>query len=297
MEYIANRKAEYATIKRAAQEAIALYSVPTRVVCPICGGGSDKEECLSLWSTNTNAVYATCHRAQCGVGTVRIEQGQHTPDRADTQADAREWDYRYKSHAEQWSRTDKGELSWATVSGMYPALKNCGVAEKIRHRWAFRVHPSDSTRFLMPMRDSNGKERGVISRQLPLYKGNGAPKSLTFKDKDYDGMSWYTPNTAILSEAIWAVEDPASAIVLAMYGVDAVSLNGTNLNYDRVSALRDRKWTIKLALDADATRQAIRHAMKYKGSTKLEVVRLVKDVKDMKQAEVEELLQGRGETK
>lgn len=271
---------EIECVKYAARDAIEEQGIPIRMVCPVCRGGSEKEQCMTVYVGECESIWATCHRAQCNITTVQVSSPRTTHYKLSRLKDnARGYDDRYKK---LWRAAQP--LSCSTVSEWYPALKNTRAT-----RW-FLAHPTDKQRFLMPMVDEQGKERGVISRVRPEYKELDVPKSLTFKDKDYNGMSWYRPYEAAMSHAVWVVEDPASAIVLSSYGVDAVSLNGTNLNEDRMMVLRDSKWVIKLALDADATRQAIRHSVRFMGSTKIEVCRLTIDVKDMTVRQVKKFL-------
>jgi DNA primase len=149
-------------------------------------------------------------------------------------------------------------------------------------------HP-DPNRYVLPMYDRDGEPKGVVVKAYKEgdYRG---PKSMTYKEPLYDGMSWYVQSSAPVLEEVFLVEDGLSALALHNKGVSAVSLNGTTLNAERISQINIGTPKVYLCLDADATRTALKHAIKYLGSVNIQVIRLDKDIKDMDDRELEEFL-------
>jgi hypothetical protein len=138
---------------------------------------------------------------------------------------------------------------------------------------------------IWPMHAYNGEVKGAIVKPF-----SGQYKSLTYKyDTEYNGLSWYRDARGISNPQVFVVEDPVSALALFQMKGCAVSLNGTNLNQDRMDDMLSRKWQIVLMLDADATHKAIKYCTQY-GPDVLRVVRLTRDVKNMSADEVQELL-------
>jgi len=149
------------------------------------------------------------------------------------------------------------------------------------------AHPDGA--IYLPMYDYEGYEMGVVVKP----NRDDRPKSLTYKYKDsYDGMSWYLRPDSLRHDEVYVVEDALSALSLWTAGVDAVSLNGTMLNQDRVETLMARKWRVILCLDADATSKAIYYRSKYMGMYDIQVRRLIKDIKNMDLDEVRNFLAG-----
>jgi hypothetical protein len=256
------------------------------MVCPVCGGGSTAEECMSLWEIN-DGVYATCHRANCDVGTTLLRDNRVTVDR--TERDSY-----------QTARQAEGTYRWRQYNTLDGALYQCEyedhdrgvVVDYLDTYEAFRdiatevpfkfiVGHSDGNIYL-PMYNYSGDEVGVIVKP----NTDGGPKSLTYKyDRAYDGMSWYLRADYMARPEIYLVEDGLSAIALYMYGKDAVSLNGTLLNNARVEAILDKKYKMVICLDADATGKAIGWKRRWPFYD-VEVRRLVKDIKNMNPEEL-----------
>ena len=250
-----------------------------RIVCPSCMGGSDHEECMSLWPSENGDLMATCHRAHCNVGTFAVGK---------------------------WSKADTGpkqkRVGPATlVDRDYKAVSK-SMYRWLRNKYTFEFDPRYVRRYMrevdnphrpglvLPMENYAGTTKGMVIK--PTNADWNGPKSLTYKDDpEYSGMSWFMSHGDVSSPHVFVVEDCLSAIALKQAsGCATVSLNGTVLNDDRIRELLQFKWRIILMLDADATRKAISYAQKY-GPDVIRVVRLQHDIKDMTVADVESLLE------
>lgn len=86
------------------------------------------------------------------------------------------------------------------------------------------------------------------------------------------------------------VEDQFSAMRLWQEGVSAVALLGTHINHERAVELSSVTRNVVIALDKDATNKAIAHAAQFRYALDAKVVALTKDVKDLDEKELKELL-------
>lgn len=253
--------ARHNLIRATVRDAMINNDVPFRMVCPVCLGGSDHEECLSVWGAN-ETTGVTCHRAACDVGTYFFSWGGAT--RRPVQVE------------------EEHKLASPNVYGGRD-LKRADL-----ERWKYRDRLSIQSLYHMAqvygnrlgieMRDAVGKTKGIVMRAL---NDTTQPKSLTYKyDREYNGMSWFLPHSNLACPYVIAVEDCLSALCLMQEGFPAVSLNGTGLGRGRLEEMLQYKWQVILMLDADATRKAIQYSTQY-GPDKVRVVRLTTDLKDM----------------
>lgn len=169
-------------------------------------------------------------------------------------------------------------------------------------RAAGRIKRSGDGRYVLPIFDPRGQERGVVIRQpwpgAPLkYHGTG-PKADTYRSapgpvQSHYGTSW--------RGVLVLVEDQLSAIKLAAYGYDSVALLGTPADkigtyggQDRVAEINKRARThdeVIVALDSDATDAAFQFVRKW-GSAfrRIRVAILERDLKDTPAGEFAEVL-------
>jgi hypothetical protein len=126
---------------------------------------------------------------------------------------------------------------------------------------------------------------GYVLRKL-VSKYEGGAKSLTYLDHTPMGGLYYPQLLGKVDEKrILLVEDPMSTIAARQLGINAYCLLGTRIP----SLLRDKlhrrlvdpKTTVTLALDADATAEAIRIKRKWFKQSNFRVLRLDEDIKDM----------------
>jgi hypothetical protein len=114
-------------------------------------------------------------------------------------------------------------------------------------------------------------------------------KALTYIEEGEEGLSWY--RTQGTSAPTVVVEDIPSAVRASAY-VNAVSLLGTGIGFARAAEIADyAPRPIIMALDQDATSLSFRWARRYAALWgDVEILMLDKDIKNMKEADVEKLL-------
>ena len=263
--------------------------LPIRTVCPACNGGSDHEESLVVWEGEDGNVLATCHRSRCEIGTVLVSGTMNIPR---VGMEIAHWQpapehLRATKYSQGQPLTKDGAL-WIHNKCRFPfppryvdvyfKSYNAGVGKAERECVYF------------PMLDPNQEQRGCILK--PIHPDSELPKSLTYKDEGYDGMSWYLTTDHMIQRSIVLVEDVLSALAVLACGMSSISLNGTMLNPDRLVTISKYKRVIHVALDADATAKAVRYALRYGTRFNLKVMRLMKDFKDMTKDELKEVLSG-----
>ena len=252
------------------------HGVPSRMVCPHCLGGSEHEECMTVFQAEDySAVLATCHRAQCPIETISAVSTGRIPSNATRKA--AEQDEMYKVVLER------------AIAVPDDLIIPAGYSYSDEAKRRYMLYDEEGARLVFPLLDSTREIQGVVGK---LLYGSG-PKSVYLAPAAYSGLSWYvtrpTSEHQVWSEVqdeVVVVEDCLSAVALVDQGKDAISLNGTNLNTDRAALIMQQYDTIILALDADATRIAIKHANKLRGVTNIVVRRLDHDIKDMPNHEV-----------
>lgn len=257
--------------------------LPVRMVCPVCLGGSDHEECLVVWDGDDGNAYATCHRSRCEVGTVLVSGSLNI--------------HLYKGIAASEFRTKPEHLTspkrykqgvQLTGNGKAWLTLKTNIPDRYHDVYVMSYGEGANECVYFPMLDPNTKQRGCILKPISPY--TTLPKSLTYKDEGYDGLSWYLPADHLIKRDVVLVEDCLSALVVLAQGACAVSLNGTMLNPDRIETISKYKSCIHICLDADASRKAVGYALRYRNRFNLKVTRLEKDFKDMGSEELKSVL-------
>jgi predicted RNA-binding Zn-ribbon protein involved in translation (DUF1610 family) len=239
-------------------------------LCPRCGGGDTKEKAFNLTRVATGILYK-CHRGKCGFAgfvPTMLSSLQTTPTRRKIRP-----------------YTGETVLLWAKYRAMF--WEKYGLTRP--EIAAFRMD-LDSGRIVQPWHAANGYVAGHILR---AYDGQ-KPKSLTFWDNDgVPILDYYGVDRRHLTQPeIWLVEDQLSAIKLSRY-VPSAALIGCHISEAQAADIRKNFRYVFLALDNDATVKAINLSMKYKLYFRnFWVVPLSKDVKDMPDEQIKELLGG-----
>ena len=237
-----------------------------RTLCPGCGGGSSGEKSLSVRRTEDGAVLFQCFRATCPVkgvcgGTTSLAGEGHG-----TTAIPR---------AKVWQ---------GVITGDFPAA----VEEWINRKWHTDV-PSHwywtedfGGRIAMSVRSPQDTHRGWVLRSAcdrPV-----TTKAYSYVDEGQPKASWYRTRTA---GPTVLVEDIPSAVRASEY-VNAVALLGTGVSPPVALEIAERRTgRVIVALDADATAQAIRLAQKHAllwGDVSVAI--LTKDLKDQTEEEL-----------
>lgn len=145
-----------------------------------------------------------------------------------------------------------------------------------------------SGRVAFPLLSPTGNRQGWCLRS---YEGL-EPKALTYLDKGSSKLSHYNVHD---SRAAILVEDIPSAVRAAPY-INSVALLGTSLCEDDRNELGEHYDRLIIALDADASAQAIRLQRQLRLAVKeCDVLILGMDIKDMEEGEVAQLLVPLGE--
>lgn len=166
-----------------------------------------------------------------------------------------------------------------------------------------------NTRYIFRIMSPFGYTRGHLLRN-PTWSGSPRPplggwgsiKAQTYMAKDDVPLSWYPcdeerhlpPGTPFYrcDRRLVVVEDVLSAIKVQQAGLSAVALLGTGLSNNKVAEMiRWRPEEVIIALDADATDQAFRHARKYGlAFPRTRVAILEQDLKDTPASKIREVL-------
>jgi hypothetical protein len=254
--------------------ALELYDGESRsgINCPFCKGGASGEN--SMWmGRDGRYVKYKCYRAKCSVGGQINVRNSTAKERVEELGGKRrvletsplplspedtEWlKERYYLTDEEITRNEIGTTKL-----------HCHQVER---RLYFPIFRFDRTIRGYTARDTEGLE---------------SRKSLSFKwHEEEPNLSWHVNRQ---SKKLIIVEDQLSSIRCSSY-INAAALIGVTLNKDKVDELIRNGFTeAYLALDADATRVAIKLTLEWRGRIKLRPIQLGRDLKDLTREELEE---------
>lgn len=235
-------------------------------VCPSCHGGVSGEASLSVGKSN-GLLWWRCHRNKC---SFRGAHGAKTSGQEQTVTHpAGRWNYTTEPLSSEW-------LEWLSSRfSIEPAL--------LDREWQFT--DKYGGRVVMPIRNDRGVASGYTLRS---YDENNTPKALIHRLMREVGQSWY--RSSPYASRIVIVEDQPSALrASTIQGVDAIALLGTYVPESLIDRLRfvyRHRHKVLLALDQDATPEAVSAVVKWKKVLpSLEVLPLDKDIKDMSPSE------------
>lgn len=238
-------------------------------MCPSCKGGLSGEQSMSVGRTN-GLLWWRCHRNSC---SLRGAHGARVGvDESPAVHRAGRWNYTTSPLSKEW-------LEWLSY--------RFSIEEDIvdrEWRWTGRY----GGRVVMPIRNDRNITTGFSLRS---YNGD-SPKNLIHRVSEEVGHAWY--RSSPYASRVLVVEDQPSALrASTLQGVDSIALLGTNFQESLVDRLRfvyRHQHKIMLALDQDATTEAVATVVKWKSSLpSLEVLPLDKDVKDQSPEEFREL--------
>lgn len=237
-----------------------------RVHCPRCEGGSKSEKSLSVTRDENGKLVWQCFRASCD------ERGttQRTNNLPSTIPLAPKPRKQFTGQTVPLSDKLKERIQslW-------------GITDPPHWYWT----PDYGGRIAMSVRSPKYLHRGWSLRDI---RGNAIVKTLTYIDKDEEGLSWYktTPHTGTV-----LVEDIASAVRASKY-INSVALLGTGIGDRRALEIAEHATRpIILALDQDATSLSFRWGKKWGlmwGD--VQILPLDKDMKNMTEEELMETL-------
>lgn len=244
------------------------------MLCPKCKGGHTGETSFAV-SRVRNQLRFICFRASCQFS------GRISLTSNGSQAVQNSGERKPQSHV----------LTQAIPQALYEELCAKYNIEQGIFDWAGWVYTKDfrgkGPRVGMPILRPDGTKRGVSWRS---YWG-GTPKAIISSECEEEMMCWYRGRK--YGKVLVIVEDQASALRIAAQGLDALALCGTLLSLNRVYEIKAQEYkSVYLCLDADATGQAIKHAVAYKARLpQLIIKQLDKDVKNMSSNEFELFIQ------
>jgi hypothetical protein len=256
--------------------ALTLYDGENRAgqLCPACKGGVTGE-CTFSVKRDSHHVYYKCHRASCGyAGRVRT---------SGEAADERRREKRIFRTFVLDPEPVQGEAAEA-VKQKY--LLSDDEYHRAGFGWTRAYSPPDHPgRLWIPMRRRDGGLRGYTVRDLT---GQLPKKAMNFKLRDEDNtISWYNNRN---SKKLILVEDAFSALRASSF-MNAVNLSGVHVSEDDLDEfLRNGFTEAYIALDKDATKQAVKLALRYRGRYPLSVIPLPKDLKNMERDELADFL-------
>lgn len=247
------------------------------VLCPACEGGASKEKSLSV-SRREGFLLWNCHRASCSFGgssrvsaTGREKGSDFTPPRQ----------FSYITTTPLNSATAKFLATRYGIPAEDFRLAGCG--------WTGDGAGNYGRRVSFPIFGPDSRKRGENYRS---YEEGVKPKSLIkLANDEAIAQCWYKWKRK--SPALVLVEDQVSAIKVAKHA-HSIALLGTNLSEAKLLEIMysgdyDR---VYLALDADATMEAIKTQLKWRERMPtLMVLGLHKDIKDMDKDEFTNFLE------
>jgi hypothetical protein len=239
-----------------------------REVCPLCGGGTQSEKSLAITRDDEGGLVYICHRASCGSrGTTLYKGGAMLPKLSETIKKRKVFEgktvplskYLLERVRTMWGIVDPEHWYWT--------------------KWA-------GGRLAMSIRSPTYMHRGWVLRDI---MGRSSIKALTYLDPDQEGLSWYRDHT---DQPTILCEDIPSAVRASKY-VNAVALLGTGVGLTKAAEIEQYATRpIIVALDQDATSTAFNIALRYSALWgDVEILMLEKDIKDMNEDEVRDLLQ------
>jgi len=227
------------------------------LMCPECGGGDSRERSVSAWH-NGSTITAKCWRASCtfrgtwdatsgmGLGYTGPRNGQRQGFHVDTLP------------------LDPGMVAYLT--SRYRLQEGL-----LAHFGVRQYHGSGGV--YVPCNGPTGRFRGWVLRRTD----GTLPKVRSYPSPGREVWQAWFPATATTNLVV-CVEDVFSAMRLWQAGVSAVAMLGVSLSDMKAAELRRHAGVVVVALDADATVQAIEAARRYNFSYR----RLLgPDIKDM----------------
>lgn len=247
----------------------------TRVVCPACAGGSSGERSLSITLGEDNILRWQCFRGSCHL----------SPGMTGTDPSSQALYIHTKKHeVVKPRRKFDGKTTALSERDLAWIEEHWGITEP--PYWYYT--PNYGGRIAMSIRSPKYKHRGWVLRDI---RGRAKRKALTYIDEKEQGLSWY--KTKKHGPTI-VVEDIPSSVRASRY-VNAVALCGTGLGYEKAEELSMYgSRPIVMCLDQDAVDLSFKYIKKYGllwGDSK--VLPLKKDIKDMNEQDIKELLNER----
>lgn len=259
------------TIFAIKQALSSVDSLPTRIVCPSCGGGSTREACM-LVSRNDHGIFCNCFRANCEGGRGYLDGGGFIPPPA-------------KKAVREIQPVPTTTSLPAHVFRELPH-STYSVAPRWREDWSMVMYPVLSYW---------GAQLGYVQRHYKSLNSwwKGAKAKNIVNDNSQPFLHFPLLTNEKMCGTLYVVEDVPSAEAIAPYAASCALL-GTNITDEALSLFRDIGVThLKICLDNDAIGKSIQ--LKRNLSllfNEVSVVWVDKDPKDMSEADLINLFGG-----
>jgi hypothetical protein len=257
--------------------ALELYDGESRsgLLCPACKGGGSGER--TLWmNRDSRYVLYKCYRAKCSIGGKVNVRNATASERKEELGGKRRL-----LEASPLPLTAE-DIDW--LKDKYH-LSDEEIYRNELGRTRLHSYRVES-RLYIPIFRFDRTVRGYTARDT---EGLEAKKAVSFRwHEEEPNLSWHV---ARASKKLILVEDQFSAIRAGSY-MNAAALLGVTLNKDKVDEIiRNGFAEAYLALDADATRKAIKTAIECRSRIKLRIVQLEEDLKDLPRDKLTEFME------
>lgn len=256
---------------------LAVGDTANQLICPYCKGGQHDDKAFSVTRVQNGYLFH-CYRAQCGVSGIYSTQAPSNGG-----PEIKEKKFSGASYDWETVPLSEAQRSWLTYRYSLSAseLVASGVA-----------YCAERDSYAWPIRDIRGYTVGVVDRTYAELGNHRKPKSINYWFNDVPKL--YFPKMELsLGGTVLVVEDALSAIKGARYA-NTVAVLGAHLTEPSAIWLARHYSRLIVCFDRDAVKSSVRCAREYslffkEGATWLLID---KDIKDMDNQELDELLGG-----
>lgn len=241
-----------------------------RVICPKCGGGTQRETSCAVSKDSKGVVFFKCFRAKCNWGGT-ISQGLTVAD------------------------VEALKVKRTRIRTLNDPIEPLDAIQVLWYREKFGVSPDKDTyycstkdMYAYKVRGPDGQTRGW---QLRSYVPGVTVRALNYIERDEPFMAWYFPKLPEIGGVI-IVEDIPSARKCATCGIASVALLGNSIDFERAYEIAGKCENFAIiALDRGTLMQAISFRQMYEslwGS--VEIWQLQEDLKYVARTRIREAI-------
>ena len=251
------RVVPYENLPAYVRQAIARNE--SRIVCPTCDGGTQRERSLAIRAMDEidcTVVKLSCWRSTCSWYAVTMPGG----------------DVKFETRKLKPANVYREPIGPLSLERNLSLPKRFGLLPAV---WAAHGWGRTGDTLVMPVLSPYGGVRGHVTRTFTKPK-----RCMTYKATAQPWLDWWLDDEAT---ATIVVEDCLSACRLNGLGYNAVALLGTSMTAEQAKEIREQ-WPalVYLALDRDAFVKAQKLAKRFRHILNLLPICLSEDVKNMK---------------
>lgn len=249
------------------------------VLCPSCGGGRSKERSLHVFTNDAGRTCGVCYRASCGWSGAYDGDVPHAePRKVETSREP------LSSTHRQWLVGRVGAEPLSRLHAFSASSRGTSAA---------------GSRIGLPVFSPLGVEAGYTLRAV---ERGVVPKYLTvLHSKPYNLGAWYQGTCTAAVEALKSksftaratvvlVEDQLSAAYLSTHtALTAVALLGHTIHQDLAVYLSKQTARAVLALDPDATRNAVKNYLSLRAILDIQLITIRDDLKNLPVEEMKDV--------